>query len=93
MKEDHRVLLSTKAFNALKAESLVSQNNLKDTLETLILENISANARNILSYLDTPGVNAVAGVNTINSIKPDVTKKPKLSDNPEVLQKLRICGL
>ena len=47
----YRILLDQKAYNALKAESMVRHKSLKDTMSFMIQENLSQEAREILKIL------------------------------------------
>jgi hypothetical protein len=53
MSDIHRVVLNENAYNALKAEAIVRQTNLKDTLEFMILENLSPNGKDVLNIIET----------------------------------------
>lgn len=89
--KDHHILLSEASYQALKAESLIRKTTLRDTLEYLLLTNISPEAQQILRYID--GKEPMKPINTTNAMNPDIspaqTRKPKLPDNPAAIEKIK----
>lgn len=52
MPDVYRVVLSKAAYNALKVEAMVRHGGLKDTLESMVLCNLSQSAKDVLNIIE-----------------------------------------
>lgn len=81
----HRVVLSQKAYQALKAEGMVKNQSINVVLDDLIISNISQKAKEVLKTIgsieqeetETKGIHEHVDVKTIKPAS-QITKKPEV---------------
>jgi hypothetical protein len=89
MPEIRRVILDITAYDALKVESLVRHENIKNTLSAMILENLSPETKEVLKCLRDrnrpkgPKSNQECGASTA------IEKTRQLSKNPDALNQIK----
>lgn len=89
MTEIRRVILDIDTHDALKAESLVRHDNLKNTLSSMVLENLSPEAHEVLKCIRDrnrpkgPKSNQECGASTA------IEKTRQLSKNPAALEQIK----
>lgn len=89
MPEVRRVVLDIDVYDALKAEALVRHDNLKSTLASMVMENLSPNAREVLKCIrDKKSPKANMDIMPCGPIAGDA-KKRRLSENPDALEQIR----
>lgn len=89
MPEVRRVVLDIEVYDALKCESLIRHDNLKNTLSSMILENLSHEAQEVLKCLRDRN-----SPKTSKSTKPcgasdAIEKSKQLSKNPDALNQIK----
>jgi DNA-binding CsgD family transcriptional regulator len=89
MPEVRRVVLSIEVYDALKAEALIRRKSLKDTLASMVMENLSPNAREVLKCIrDKKSPKANMDIMPCGAV-PAIDKPKKLSQNPDALEQIR----
>jgi len=89
MPEVRRVVLSIEVYDALKAEALIRRKSLKDTLASMVMENLSPNAREVLKCVrDKNAPKANMDIMPCGPVAVDA-KKRRLSENPDALEQIR----
>ncbi|NBJ15056.1 MAG: helix-turn-helix domain-containing protein [Dehalobacter sp. 4CP] len=89
MPEVRRVVLDIDVYDALKAEALVRHDNLKSTLASMVMENLSPEAREVLKCIrDKKSPKANMDIMPCGPVAVDA-KKRRLSENPDALEQIR----
>lgn len=89
MPEVRRVVLDIDTYDALKAEAFVRHENLKNTLSSMILENLSPEAHTVLKCLRDRNGPKASKSNHKCGASNAIEKSKQLSKNPDVLEKIK----
>ena len=90
MLEVRRVVLDIEVYDALKVEALVRHDNIKNTLSSMVLENLSPEAHEVLKCIrdrnrpKAPKSNQECGASTA------IEKTRQLSKNPAALEQIKV---
>ncbi len=89
MPEVRRVVLDIKIYDALKAEALVRHENLKDTLASMVLENLSSEAQEVLKCIRDRNGPKASKSNHKCGASDAIEKSKQLSKNPDALEQIK----
>jgi len=89
MPEVRRVILDIDTYNALKVEALVRHDNLKDTLASMVLENLSSEAHTILKCIRDKKSLKVQKSKHPCGASTAIEKSKQLSKNPDALNQIK----
>ncbi|MDD2297762.1 MAG: hypothetical protein PHX79_08115 [Sphaerochaetaceae bacterium] len=89
MPEVRRVVLDINVYDALKAESFVRHDNLKNTLSSMILENLSPEAQEVLKCIRDKNSPKASKSNHKCGASTAIEKSKQLSKNPAALEQIK----
>lgn len=89
MPEVRRVVLDINVYDALKAESFVRHDNLKNTLSSMILENLSPEAQEVLKCIRDRKSPKASKSNHKCGASDAIEKSKQLSKNPDALNQIK----
>lgn len=89
MPEVRRVVLDINVYDALKAESFVRHDNLKNTLSSMILENLSPEAQEVLKCIRDRNGPKASKSNHKCGASTAIEKSKQLSKNPAALEQIK----
>ena len=89
MPEVRRVVLDINVYDALKAESFVRHDNLKNTLSSMILENLSPEAQEVLKCIRDKNSPKASKSNHPCGASTAIEKSKQLSKNPDALEQIK----
>ena len=89
MPEVRRVVLDINTYDALKAEALVRHENLKNTLSSMILENLSPEAQEVLKCIRDRNSSKASKSTKPCGASAAIEKSKQLSKNPDALEKIK----
>ena len=90
MPEVRRVVLDIEVYDALKVEALVRHDNIKNTLSSMVLENLSPEAHEVLKCIrDRNRPKAPKSNNECGASTAAIEKTRQLSKNPDALNQIK----
>jgi len=89
MPEVRRVVLDIETYNVLKVEALVRRDSIKNTLSSIVLENLSPEAKEILKCIrDRNRPKAPKSIHECGA-STAIEKTRQLSKNPDALEQIK----
>lgn len=83
------MILDFDTYNALKVEALVRHENLKDTLASMVLENLSSEAQEVLKCIRDRKSPKASKSNHKCGASDAIEKSKQLSKNPDALNQIK----
>lgn len=85
----HRVILDHRVYKALQAEALVKESSLQDTMNTLILSNLSQEAKMILETIDNKEYMVINNTNPSIRVSTKSTKPKQLARDMAAVSRIK----